>query len=632
MRVETIGQVVPSPDGAWVAYTRTRAVMDDTKSAMVTRIHLARSDGTRRFRLTSGETSSTSPAFAPDSKSVYFLSRRSGNPDIWRIAIDGGEARRVTEWNGLIAGFRVSPDGKWIAFRGREKDDAFEKAKEAKLDFRVMDEDPKNDALWLVPIGVFAKKQAPKRLSDGTVHVKNFVWAPDASRILFEHWPRPDPDDWLRSDISELEIASGKIRTIAADQVSERTPKYSPDGKRIAYVRSLQPGNWAGEGRLVVMNLADGATEAMPLTRDEFGRGSRLLGFTGDSKRLIFTETRGTRNVLVAMDSQGEQRALGDFGSATLAGYGRGSGLDMGGTNVGFVKEGFDQPAEAFILDLADDTTRQVSNAHAGFPKPPLGRTEVIRWQSKDGLEIEGLLTYPVGHEKGTRVPLVLVIHGGPMGVFTQTFTGARGLYPIATFAAKGYAVLRPNPRGSSGYGKAFRMANLGDWGGGDYQDILAGVDKAIEMGVADPKRMAVMGWSYGGFMTSWIIGRTDRFRAACVGAAVTNLWSFAGTSDILDFLPFYFDGDPWEAFDAYRKHSPMSWVSNVKTPALVLHGEADRRVPISQGYEFYNALKRRGVETRMVVYPRTPHGPKEPKFLLDVAKRHVAWVEQHAK
>ena len=173
-------------------------------------------------------------------------------------------------------------------------------------------------------------------------------------------------------------------------------------------------------------------------------------------------------------------------------------------------------------------------------------------------------------------------------------------------------------------------MANLSDWGGGDYRDIMAGVDEVIKMGVADSERMAVMGWSYGGFMTSWVIGHTDRFQSACVGAAVTNLWSFTGTSDILDFLPAYFDGEPWEVFEAYRRHSPMSYVQHVKTPALILHGEQDLRVPVSQGYEFYNALKRRGVETQMVVYPRTPHGPREPKFLLDVARRHVQWTERH--
>jgi dipeptidyl aminopeptidase/acylaminoacyl peptidase len=216
------------------------------------------------------------------------------------------------------------------------------------------------------------------------------------------------------------------------------------------------------------------------------------------------------------------------------------------------------------------------------------------------------------------------------MGVFQETFVGARGLYPIAAFAAEGFAVLRPNPRGSSGYGKKFRFANYNDWGGADYADIMAGVDHVIGMGVADPERMVVMGWSYGGFMTSWVIGHTDRFRAAAVGAGVTNLWSFTGTADIPSFLPDYFAGEPWQNFEAYAKHSPMRYVDKMTTPTLILHGEADERVPITQGYELYAALKRRGVQTEMVTYPRQPHGPNEPKFVLDIMQRHLELAKKH--
>ena len=630
MQVESIGKVVPSPDGQWVAYTRTHAVMEEETSEMVTRIHVARSDGSRRFQLTAGEKSATSPTFSPDSKYVYFLSRRSGELNIWRIAIEGGEARSITNWEGSISGFQASPDGKWIAFQGRKKDVELEKAKAAKRDFYVVDEKTKSNHLWMIPADPEIKDREPKRMLDREYHVADFDWSPDSRKIVFEHWPRPEPDYWLQSDISELDLESRNVRPIAVDQVSERSPKYSPDGRKLAYVRSSHVKNWASEGRLVVTALDEGESKTMPVTKDEFGRGSKLLGFSGDATKLLFTETWGTRNVLMAMTLDGEQRELGHPSSGTLSGYGSGSELNAGGTQLGFPRESSTEPVEAYVLDLDSGDAVQVSNAHRNLPMPPLGPTEVLRWMSMDGLEIEGLLTYPVGYTKGTRVPLVLVIHGGPMGVFTETFIGSRGLYPIATFAGKGYAVLRPNPRGSSGYGKTFRMANFGDWGGGDYEDIMRGVDKAIEMGVADPKRMAVMGWSYGGFMTSWVVGHTDRFQAACVGAAVTNLWSFTGTSDILDFLPSYFGGEPWENPEAYRKHSPMAWVQNVKTPTLVLHGEEDLRVPISQGFEFYNALKRRSIETRMIVYPRTPHGPKEPKFLLDVAKRHVAWVEEH--
>jgi dipeptidyl aminopeptidase/acylaminoacyl peptidase len=200
----------------------------------------------------------------------------------------------------------------------------------------------------------------------------------------------------------------------------------------------------------------------------------------------------------------------------------------------------------------------------------------------------------------------------------------------VAAFAQRGYVVLMPNPRGSSGYGRKFRFANYDDWGGGDYRDIMAGVDYLVAEGIADPERMAVMGWSYGGYMASWIIGQTDRFKAAAAGAAVTNLWSFTGTADIPGFLPDYFSGEPWDGFEPYRKHSPMSFVGNAKTPTLILHGEADERVPITQSYELYSALKRRGVATRMVAYPRQPHGPAEPKFVIDIAQRHLDWLEKY--
>ena len=195
-----------------------------------------------------------------------------------------------------------------------------------------------------------------------------------------------------------------------------------------------------------------------------------------------------------------------------------------------------------------------MSQVNAKLPTPPLGKTEVLRWKSKDGLDIEGLLTYPTRYEKGERYPLLLNVHGGPAGVFTQSFVAAPGSYPIAAFSARGYAVLRPNPRGSSGYGKKFRYANYGDWGGGDYHDLMTGVDHVIKLGVADENRLGIMGWSYGGFMTAWTITQTQRFKAASVGAGVTNLMSFTGTSDIPGFLPDYFAGEPWDNFDAYRK------------------------------------------------------------------------------
>ena len=384
------------------------------------------------------------------------------------------------------------------------------------------------------------------------------------------------------------------------------------------------PVRWASDDRIVLTTRATGDSRTLPATYDE---QPELMGWTADS-RLLFREAKGTRAAIFAMPLDGPPVTLFEPAKGT---FGAGARLNSTGTHLGLPLETAGDPPEAYVLKPGAAPVR-VSRANADLALAATARTEAIRWKSKDGQEVEGLLTWPANYESGRKYPLILNIHGGPAGAFAETFTGRGSVYPIAVFAARGYAVLRPNPRGSSGYGKTFRFANYNDWGGKDYEDDQAGVDHVIAMGLADPDRLAVMGWSYGGYMTSWTITQTQRFKAAAVGAGVTNLWSFTGTADIPGFLPDYFGGEPWQQFESFRKHSPISFVKNVSTPTLVLHGEADERVPPGQGYEYYHALKSRGVTSKMVVYPRQPHGFQEPKFILDVMQRHLDWMEKYVR
>ena len=626
LQVQTIGEVTPSPDGQLVAYTQTRAVMETEKSEMLTQVFLARSDGSRQVQLTRGDKSATSPFFSPDGRLVYFSSERSGKPNLWRIPVDGGEAEMLTDWKGSMGSYRLSPNGKWVAFTGAEPPADEEKQKKEKRDFRVVDADPTYHSLWAIPAEADAAgKRAPRKVAGAAYNITTFDWSPDSRHIAFEHQPMPGADYWTKADLSEVEVESGAVRSLVATGAAEANPRYSPDGRYLAYVRSSDPPRWARDERIVLLPRQGGAPRVLPASYDEsFG----LLGWSADSSRLFFTETKGATQVLYALPVDGPPNPLYQPVRGTLSG----GNLNARGTHAGLVQESSTEAPEAFVLDLAGGAPVRVSRANLDLPKLPLGETRLVTWKAKDGLEIEGLLTYPAGYQAGRKCPLVLVIHGGPAGVFTDTFIARSGLYPMATFAARGYAVLRPNPRGSSGYGVKFRRANLNDWGGKDYEDLMAGVDHVISTGVADPERLAVMGWSYGGFMTSWVLTHTRRFKAAAVGAGVTNLWSFTGTADIPGFLPYYFSGNPWENFEAYLAHSPMSFVKGATTPTLILHGEADVRVPISQGYELYNALKQQGVTTKMVVYPRTPHGPREPKFLLDIMQRHLEWVEKYVR
>jgi dipeptidyl aminopeptidase/acylaminoacyl peptidase len=624
MRVQPVADVLPSPDGKLVVYTQSHAVIETEKSEIDTQIFLAAADGSHRTQLTRGEKSAAAPEFSPDSRYVYFSSERAGKPNLWRIPVDGGEAETLTDWKGEIGAFHVSPDGKWIAFAGMEPRADEEKAKKEKRDFRVIDENPKNHSLWIVAAEPDSQgKRTPRRLTNTPDHVTDFDWSPDSAAIAFAHTPTPGADDWTKSDISEVTVPGGAVRPIAATGAAEHSPRYSPDGRYLAYVRSTDPARWAGIDRIVLLVRQTGESRDLPPTFDE---RPALLGWAGDSAQLLFTEPRGVANVVYAMPTDGLPKPVYEPRHGTLQ-AGR---LNATGTAFGFAGESWDEAPEAYVLKIGDSIPQRVSSANLDLPKLPLGETKRVTWKAADGLDIEGLLTYPAGYNAAQKYPLVLVVHGGPTGVFQDSFLARYGLYPYATFAARGYAVLRVNPRGSGGYGRTFRFANMNDWGGRDYADLMAGVDRVISMGVADPDRLAVMGWSYGWFMTSWIVTHTHRFKAAAVGAGVTDLWSFTGTSDIPGFLPDYFSGEPWNAFDGYFNHSPMAFVKGVTTPTLILHGEADVRVPTTQGYEFYNALKRQGVVTKMVVYPRTPHGPREPKFLLDIMQRHVEWVDRY--
>jgi dipeptidyl aminopeptidase/acylaminoacyl peptidase len=629
LRVQAVGGVTPSPDGSLVVYTQTRHIVAEERSEQVSQVFLARSDGSARRQLTFGEKSATAPAFSPDGRLVYFKSGRTGHPNLFRIPVDGGEAQPLTEWKGEIGEFAPSPDGKWLAFAGIGERPEETRDKKQKRDFYVVDENPKNHSVWLIPAEPQAgKPAAPRRLSNPAGHVAEIDWAPDSRAIIFERRPSPSADVWTKSDLAEVNVETGAETVLAATAASESQPRCSPDGRFIAFVRTPDRARWPGDARLALLARKDGTVRSLAVSSDE--RPS-LLGWNAASSQLYFAEMKGTRSALYAMPLDGPPKLVYEPRKGTFfAGYGPNARLNQRGDVWGFAQESSDAAPEAYVLKLPSGPPVMVSGANSGLPKPPLGETRAIRWKAPDGLEIEGLLTYPVGYREGQKYPLILNIHGGPANYFSETFLGKAGIYPLAIFAERGYAILRPNPRGSGGYGKKFRFANVNDWGGKDYEDIMSGVDHVISLGVADPDRMAVMGWSYGGFMTSWTITQTKRFRAAVVGAAVTNLWSFTGTSDILGFLPDYFEGEPWEVFENYRKHSPMSYVKGVTTPALILHGAADERVPISQGYEFYHALKRQGADVQMVVYPRTPHGPQEPKFIEDIMQRHLDFVAKH--
>jgi dipeptidyl aminopeptidase/acylaminoacyl peptidase len=545
---------------------------------------------------------------------------------LYVIRLDGGEAEQITDVKSGVNNFVWAPDGQRIAFVMRDAaSDEEEKNNKGKDDWRWIDENVKLNRLYVISLEKDQNgKREPRKISSEANVDAEFDWSPDGKTIAFSRTKMPKADYWTTADLMLADVGTGQITAVAATPAAENSPTFSPDGKWIALIVTDNPPRWAGYGRIALVSASGGMPRLLPET---FDAQPDIIDWSSDGRKIYLSEVRGTVSRLSTIDVTTGTVIDLNKGNEVLGAISMNRSRNM----LGFTMQAPDKAPEAFVSTASALSPIQVSQANASLPKSPFGKTDVLRWKSTDGLEVEGLLTYPVNYKQGQRVPLLVVIHGGPAGVFTQSYlAGSRGVYPLATFAARGFAVLRVNPRGSSGYGQKFRFANIKDWGGGDFKDIMSGVDRVVEMGVADADRLGVMGWSYGGFMTSWTITQTRRFKAASVGAAVTNIMSFIGIADIPSFIPDYFEGQPWENLELYRAHSAMFNAKGVTTPTLIQHGEADERVPISQGYEFYNALKVQNVPVRMIVLPRMPHGPNEPKMVLKAKQTNLEWFEKY--
>lgn len=627
MTLKNVGSVRVSPDGHRVAYTISEAVMTPDKSEYVTQVWIANADGSNSYQVSFGEKSSNDPQWSPDGQWLAFTSARTGKNNLFVLRTSGGEAEQLTDVKTGITAFSWSPDGLRIAFTMRDQaSDEEEKAAKGKDDSRWVDENVKMNRLYVVNIQKDDKgKREPRKLTTVDYNVEgDFDWSPDGQAIAFSKTKMPKADYWTTGDVMSVDVATAEVKPLSATGAAESRPLYSPDGKWVAISITDSPARWAGNVRISLIPVGGGAPKPMPWSYDS---QPGMIGWSANGDRIFFAETRGTLTKIYAIKVNANTISEVSKGDAVFGGI----EMNRARTVFGFTMQKADAATEAFVSRVDNFAPVQITKANANLPKLPVGKTEAIRWKSADGLEVEGLLTYPVNYEAGKKVPLLLNVHGGPTGVFTQAFlVSNRSPYPLAVFASRGYAILRVNPRGSSGYGQKFRFANMKDWGGGDYQDLMTGIDRVIQMGVADPERLGVMGWSYGGFMTSWIITQTHRFKAASVGAGVTNTMSFVGTSDIPAFIPDYFGAEPWENLDVYRQHSAVFNAKGVITPTLIQHGEADERVPISQGYEFYNALKVQNVPVRMIVLPRMPHGPNEPKMVLKAKQSNLEWFEKY--
>ena len=499
------------------------------------------------------------------------------------------------------------------------------KKREEKDDANVVDrDDVKPAALWIADVTT----KAVVRVSSGSAHVASAEWSPDGTRLVGAVAPTPKVPDGFNTDLVVWEAKeNGKASDLVKRPGPDSNPAFSPDGKWVAFFSGDgRVNDWPGHRTEICIVPAAGGpvrnlTRAADLEADDFA-------WTPDSASILFAAQQKMATQLFSVPAAGGvpkaltsgPHVLGSFSIVRGREDGRVRPPERSGPARG------ERPRSPRTRRPRRGASRRRIRPLAGALRP---KVEVVSWKGPDGLPIEGLLHLPPDRP-AVKLPFVLNIHGGPAGRFALSHSAFSRLYPIDAFVARGIAVLQVNPRGSSGYGEKFKKANVRDWGGKDYLDLMAGVDMLVAKGIVDPARMGVMGWSYGGFMTSWILTHTDRFKFASPGAPVTDLWSFYYTADIPEFIESYFASMPWEDFDVLKAHSPMWFVKNAKTPTLILHGEADARVPPAQGRELYLALKKQGVPVEMVTYAREPHGPAEPKHVRDIRARLLEWTDRY--
>jgi dipeptidyl aminopeptidase/acylaminoacyl peptidase len=631
-RLQRVGAPVVSPEGDWVAYTVSQIDIKEDKGQ--THLWMAKWDGSACIQLTYGKEGASSPHFSPDGRYISFLSSRPGaakGTQVWVLDRRGGEAEQLTGITDQeIEGYSWSPDSKklLLTLHPKAEPDVEEGKPPAppkpividryhfKQDIQGYLRDDAWNSLYLYDLA--AKK--PEKLTTGkNVQEEDAVWSPDGAWIAFVSNQDPDPD---RSNNTDIFVVAAKAGSAARKLTTWSGPDdghlaWSPDSKSIAYTQGAKlelleysqarPAVVTLEGKISypAAKLDRGVHEPI------YSADSHLSYLVGDDRNRYPAE--------VELDGNGEKRLLTQQGAVTA--------WDEASGHRAVLYTNDQEPAAIYALENGQ-LRKLTTHNDALMAELNLVPTEDIEFKSKDGTDVHGLLTRPADFKAGTPVPMILFIHGGPNGQDEHSFDFLR-----QWVATKGYAELNVNYRGSSGRGQDYSKAIAADWGDREVQDLLAGVDKAVALGVADPNRLAVTGWSYGGILTDYTVATSDRFKAAISGAGVAAPMSFYGVDQYI----LQYDnelGPPWKNLQLYIKMSyPFLEIDKrIHTPMLFMGGTSDMNVPLLGGEQMYEALRSLGRPTELVVYPGQFHGFTRPSYIRDRYERWLSWWDKYLK
>ena len=530
INLKRVGSPAISPDGRQAAFTIRETNWDE--NAYETEIWIGDAATGQSRQVTNARKSSMQPAWSPDGAWLAFVSDRDGKRQLYRIALRGGEAERLTSTEDGVNAFAWSPSGKQVAFTMQDPVTEAMKEREKRWgDVKLEDQDQRYTHLHLLDLGGTTTRQ----LTKGSFVVGSFDWSPDGRQIAFDHRITNDPADGGSADISVVTVDSGAVAIAVAQEGPDSNPRWSPDGREIAFSTAMAKPFYFYQNS-VIATVVPGVPNARVLT-DTFDENPGLIAWSPRGIHFSSAERTTSHLYLINPVSKAITKHAG-LGELTGGGF----SIAPDGMRVAFIGSGPTQFPEVYLGDTA---VKKVSDTAAQIAAWPKHSREVVRWKSQDGAEIEGVLHKPSDFQAGRRYPLLVVIHGGPTGISRPVPYGSASFYPIDAFLSKGALILEPNYRGSAGYGEKFRSLNVRNLGIGDAWDVLTGIDALVQQGLVDRDRVGSMGWSQGGYISAFLTTRhADRFKAISVGAGISDWMTYYVNTDIHPFTRQYSESD----------------------------------------------------------------------------------------
>jgi dipeptidyl aminopeptidase/acylaminoacyl peptidase len=636
-----------SPDGRFIAYELQKTDWKDNQ--FINQLWLVNVATGKSFQLTFGRNSADGASWSPDGKWLAFATEGEPNAikspretnkgiklagrQIWLISSNGGKAWQLTKSQTGVGAFHWSKDSRYIAFTSTAPESQASKDRKEKYgDYNVYGKDYRQNQLWSVNVAT-AEKNLQPLVVDPSINVEDFSWSPDSTKIAFTAATSPLLASYGTEDIYLLDISNRVVKKIVAFAGPDFSPIFSPNGKELAFLSWLgQPDFFYANLHIVVVEVARVLNNPATVPSNvhdmaaNFDECPNLLDWGPGG--IYFSAYQKTSVQIFGVNPQ-----AGDIHQITSpdARVIEGASFTKDSRRMAFVSEDASHMPELYISSVAAFSPKKLTDMTAQVRDWNLGTPEVITWKSQDGTKIDGVLYKPANFDRHRKYPLFVEMHGGPADTSHPTLSPAEYDYPVQQFLAEGALVLKPNYRGSAGYGAKFRALDMRNMGTGEMADVMSGIDRLVSQGIVTPNRLAAMGSSWGGYISSFLETHTNRFKAISASSEITDLMTQYVNTDLPAFYPQYLHATPWTDPEIYAKNSPITTVNEARTPMLIQHGIDDKHVPPPNAYEMYRALQDVGVESRLILYPGFGHGVSNvPKSMFAVLQSNLDWFNHY--